>query len=87
MGGVFSANLRKACIAPCGRESLDRLQIVGVGSLHNVWILVKYETSLDDVTGSAVGLHWPCIGTDLVPVGRRKKTVKDHLAPTVSLGS
>ena len=31
-----SLQMRKACIAPCGRESSDRLQMVGVGSLHNV---------------------------------------------------
>ena len=35
-------------------------------------------------TGTTQALY--CIGTGLVPAGRRKKT-KDHLAPWVSLGS
>ena len=51
--------MRKACIAPCGRESLDRLQIVGVGSPHNLWRLVEYETFIEEV-------HWPCTCTTLV---------------------
>ena len=67
--------MRKACIAPCGRESLDRLQIVGVGSLHNLWRLVG---SLKNFIGAVLVLNWFCIGTALVPAGRRKKT-KDHL--------
>ena len=83
---VSSLQTRKARIAPCGRESLDRLQIVGVRSLHNLWRRVEYETSLDDVTGPALVQDWHSIGTGLVPAGRRKKT-KNHLAPAVNLGN
>ena len=63
--------MRKACIAPYGRESLDRLQIVGIGS-HNLWRLVEYETFIEE-------LHWCCTGTTLVlywhwfGAGRSKK--------------
>ena len=78
--------MRKACIASCGRESLDRLQIVGVGSPHNLWRLVEYETFTEE-------LHWSCTGTTLVlywhwfGAGRSKKEDQGRLAPKVSLDS
>ena len=38
------------------RESLDRLQIVGVGSLRNLWRLVKYEATRT-LVGRATVVH------------------------------